>query len=217
MSSQLAACCQPQASSRQPTPQDFFGDGELVVGSAQTGRCAFEAANPGRYGLVVECRSEQAVPNPRRAFVAFHRLEVNRMLMGVSDQEAYYAFDPIFGALAAGQRVLINCKAGKHRSRRRMFTSVSHRSGELGAFVAAASRVGAKGVALWWRAFAAKAMDIIDFMDLKDLVRISCISWISSWQARTSRGSWIAWISWISRISWSSWISWIAQISWNSS
>ena len=113
-------------------PQDFFGDGELVVGSAQTGRCAFEAANPGRYGLVVECRSEQAVPNPRRAFVAFHRLEVNRMLMGVSDQEAYDAFDPIFGALAAGQRVLINCKAGKHRSRRRMFTSMSHRSGEFG-------------------------------------------------------------------------------------
>ena len=76
------------------------------------------------------------------------------MLVGVSDQEASDAFEPIFRALAAGARVLVHCKAGKHRSRRNMQTQ---RSGGLGAFVAAASGVGARGEALWWRAFAAKA------------------------------------------------------------
>ena len=95
----------------------------LMVGSAETNRCAFEAPNPCGIGLVVECRSVAAQPDPPAggAFVAFHRLEVNRLLHGVSDQEAWKLFNPIFRALAGGQRVLINCKMGKHRSRRYSF------------------------------------------------------------------------------------------------
>ena len=95
----------------------------LMVGSADSNRCAFEAPNPMGIGLVVECRSVSAVPDPPAgsAFVAFHRLEVNRLLYGVTDEEAWDKFDPIFRALAGGQRVLINCKMGKHRSRRYSF------------------------------------------------------------------------------------------------
>ena len=82
---------------------------------------AFAAENPAGIDLVVDCRSEEQAPEPSRPAASgarWCRLDINRMLRcRIPMQEVVNQWNLVFAALGMGQKVLLHCKGGRHRSR----------------------------------------------------------------------------------------------------
>ena len=102
-------------------PQDFDTGASLFVGCEKAAQWAFAAENPAGIDLVVDCRSAEQAPEPSRrpaSGARWSRLDINRMLRGrIPMQEAVDQWNLVFAALGQGQKVLIHCVSGKHRTR----------------------------------------------------------------------------------------------------
>ena len=92
----------------------------MLLGGHEAAQLALAASNMADIGLVVDCRSEEAAPGlsgPSLSRARWCRLDINRMLRGkIGMQEAVDQFTEVFAALGRGEKVLLHCNGGRHRS-----------------------------------------------------------------------------------------------------
>ena len=90
------------------------------MGGDEAAELALAAVNVADIGLVVDCRSAEAFPGPSgpaASGAGWCRLDINRMLRGqIRMQEAVDQFTEVFAALGRGEKVLLHCNGGRHRS-----------------------------------------------------------------------------------------------------